>query len=174
MKFIRVASTLLVFCCSSPALPEAPQSGFCAQLREVYDTRTRGFRPLRGPFDEDIEAFHATVALPGAERCRIEEDDYSFEYRCSWAYAASDAIAAINAAKTLYQASSQCLHPGFNPVLSDQPPSALDARTTVLWQYPLPDKDRRSKIEIRVTQRAATRLLPERVTLFFEMKYALR
>src|SRR4051794_33223940 len=103
MKPGALAVALLASCWASPAVTQASQSGFCAQLREVYDTRTRGFRPLRGPFDEDVEAFDATVALPGAERCGIEEDEYAFQYGCSWAYAANDSVGAINAAKTLYK-----------------------------------------------------------------------
>jgi hypothetical protein len=80
----------------------------CSEVTGLIQQSRDNFRSIRGAYDSDLEEYAATVTLPGADECTIEEDEYNAEYRCTWPFASSDEAQARSAVASLTSAVQQC------------------------------------------------------------------
>ena len=120
MKSLAIVAAAAAFQSPSSAVsPAPPVSPFCRDYLTVLDQAYRGFRPFRGASDEAQangadRSYRALFSMPGAS-CRIDENDYTYRYVCSWPHRdAEDWDGAIAEAQRLGTALGACSHLRFD------------------------------------------------------------
>lgn len=101
---------LLALAAAEPAAP----TPFCRDYQMVLDQALYGFRKFRGVLEADTDlgfdtTYRANLSLPGGT-CRVNETEYTFEYRCTWPHDAGDWTGAIAEATALGNALAGCSH----------------------------------------------------------------